>query len=52
VAVTSRSVAERFLNEMANDLRVSRRLTLESWRQRGLLNRTREKFWQAFGEVF
>jgi cardiolipin synthase len=52
VAVTSRGVAERFLNEMANDLRVSRRLTLESWRQRGLLNRTREKFWQAFGEVF
>jgi cardiolipin synthase len=52
VAVTSRSVAERFLGEMAKDLRVSRRLTLDTWRQRGLLNRTREQFWKAFGEVF
>ena len=52
VAVTSRTVAERFSKEMAKDLKVSRQITLETWRQRGLLNRTREQFWKAFGEVF
>jgi cardiolipin synthase len=52
VAVASRSVAERFLKEMDSDLKVSRQLTLDIWRQRGLLNRTRERFWKAFGEVF
>jgi cardiolipin synthase len=52
VAVTGRDVAERFLKDMEADLQVSRRLALESWRQRGLLNKVREQFWKAFGEVF
>jgi cardiolipin synthase len=52
VAVTSRSVAERFLAEMGKDLKQSRQIALETWRQRGLLNRAREQFWKTFGEVF
>jgi cardiolipin synthase A/B len=52
VAVTNRGLAERFLQDMAEDLQVSKRITLEAWRQRGLLMKTRERFWSAFGEVF
>ena len=52
VAVTGRDVAERLLKDMEADLQVSRRLSLETWRQRGLLNKVREQFWKSFGEVF
>ena len=52
VAVTSRDLAARFLEDMERDLKVSRRLTLDAWRRRGLLNKARERFWSAFGEVF
>ena len=52
VAVTSRDLAARFLTDMEADIRASHRLTLESWRQRSLLNKVRERFWSVFGEVF
>jgi cardiolipin synthase len=52
VAVTNRDLAGRFLQDFDQDLRVSTRLTLEAWRKRSLLQKTREKFWSAFGEVF
>jgi cardiolipin synthase len=52
VAVTSRDLAARFLQDMEQDLRVSRRITLDAWRQRGTLSKARERFWAAFGEVF
>jgi cardiolipin synthase len=52
VAVTNRALASRFLADMEQDLRVSRRLTLEDWQRRGLLNKARERFWAAFGEIF
>jgi cardiolipin synthase len=52
VAVTNRDLASRFLQDFDQDLRVSTRLTLETWRKRSLLQKTREKFWAAFGEVF
>jgi cardiolipin synthase A/B len=52
VAVTGRDVAERLLKDMEADLQVSRRLSPETWRQRGLLNKVREQFWKSFGEVF
>ena len=52
VAVTSRDLAGRFLADMEADLKVSERITLDAWRQRGALNKTREKFWSVFGEVF
>ena len=52
VAVFSRSVAARFLEDFEKDLRVSRRLELETWRRRPRLLQAREHFWSYFGEVF
>jgi cardiolipin synthase len=52
VAVTDRSLAARFLEDMEHDLQASRRITLDAWRQRGMLAKGRERFWSAFGEVF
>jgi cardiolipin synthase A/B len=52
VAVTSRDLAARLLQDMEQDLKVSRRLDLETWRQRSLLMKTREHFWSYFGELF
>jgi cardiolipin synthase len=52
VAVTSRDLAARLLQDFDKDLRVSKRLDLAAWRQRGLLEKSREKFWSYFGEIF
>ena len=52
VAVFSRSVAGRFLEDFEKDLHVSRRLELETWRRRPRLLQVREHFWSYFGEVF
>ncbi len=52
VAVTSRQLAERLLVDFERDLRVSAKIELERWRQRSLLQKTREKMWSAFGEIF
>jgi cardiolipin synthase A/B len=52
VAVTNRALASRFLSDFEQDLRVSHRITLDEWQHRGLLNKARERFWAAFGEIF
>jgi cardiolipin synthase len=52
VAVFSRTLAARFLEDFENDLRRSRQLELETWRQRPWLSRVQEHFWSYFGEVF
>ena len=52
VAVSSRELAGRLLHDFEQDLKASRRLTLEQWRQRSLLEKTREQFWRLFGELF
>ena len=52
VAVTSSALAARFLEDFERDLRVSRRIDLQSWRQRSLLQKSREVFWSWFGEIF
>jgi cardiolipin synthase A/B len=52
VAVTNRALAARFLADMEQDLRVSRRITLDEWQRRGTLTKARERFWSAFGEIF
>jgi cardiolipin synthase len=52
VAVTSRGLAARLLEDFEKDLKASRRLDLASWRQRSLLMKAREQFWAAFGEIF
>jgi cardiolipin synthase len=52
LAVNSHSLARRFLDDLEQDLKASRRITLEEWRRRPRLDRIRETFWTAFGEVF
>jgi cardiolipin synthase len=52
VAVSSQDLAARFLRDVEQDLKVSKRITLEDWRRRSLLEKTRERFWSTFGEVF
>jgi cardiolipin synthase A/B len=52
VAVSSPSLAARFLQDFEQDLRASERLELERWRGRSLLEKSREHFWSYFGEIF
>ncbi len=52
VAVSSADLARRLLEDFEQDLSKARRLTLESWRQRPLLDKAREHFWSYFGEIF
>jgi cardiolipin synthase len=52
VAVFSRRLAARFLQDFDRDLGVSRKLSLEAWRDRPLKERVHEHFWSYFGEVF
>ena len=52
VAVFSRRLASRFLQDFDNDLRVSHKWTLATWRERPYSDRVHEYFWSFFGEVF
>jgi cardiolipin synthase len=52
LAVWSRELGARFTADLEQDLRASERLDLEKWRQRSLLQKSREYFWSYFGEVF
>jgi cardiolipin synthase len=52
VAVTSRDLAARLLEDMNEDLGRSHQLQLATWRERSLLMKARERFWSTFGEVF
>jgi cardiolipin synthase A/B len=52
VAVTSRSLGDRFTADLERDIRASRKIDLATWRKRSLLQKTREHFWSYFGEVF
>jgi cardiolipin synthase len=52
VAVSDRDLARRLLEDFEQDLRVSTRLDLTQWRKRPLLEKSREKFWSYFGEIF
>lgn len=52
VAVSSRDLASRLGQDFEQDLAVSRRLEITTWRQRSFLMKTRERFWSLFGEVF
>jgi cardiolipin synthase len=52
VAVSSRDLAARLLRDFEQDLKASKPITLDAWRRRPLLDKTREWFWVGFGEVF
>ena len=52
VTVTSRELASRFLTDFEQDLKSSKKLELDAWRRRPLLDKARERFWSSFAEVF
>ena len=52
VAVFSRRLSARFLQDFDNDLRTSHQWTLATWRERPYTDRVHEYFWSFFGEVF
>jgi cardiolipin synthase len=52
MAVSDRAFAARLLQDFEQDLRVSKKLDLETWRRRPFLDKTRERFWSYFGEIF
>jgi cardiolipin synthase len=52
VAVFSRSLAGRFIEDFEGDINLSKQLDLESWRNRPRIERLREHFWSYFGEIF
>jgi cardiolipin synthase len=51
-AVFDRGLAARLTADFDNDLRRSKKLTLDEWRSRPPHIRAREKVWSFFGEVF
>jgi cardiolipin synthase len=52
VAVASRDLAARLTADFEQDVKASRKLELSTWRQRPMLQKARERFWSAFGEIF
>ena len=52
VAVASPDLAARLVQDFAEDLRHTRRLELQEWRHRSVLEKTRVYFWSYFGEIF
>jgi cardiolipin synthase A/B len=52
VAVFDRALAARLLQDFERDLTESKKLDLESWRQRSPFERGRDWLWSYFGEVF
>jgi cardiolipin synthase len=52
VAVSDRELAARLLQDFEQDLRSAKKLDAGSWRQRSLLEKSREYFWSYFGEIF
>jgi cardiolipin synthase A/B len=52
VAIADADLARRLTEDFEVDVRRSRRLTLEAWRDRSATEKAREKFWGLFGELF
>ena len=52
VGVSDRNLARRITDDFEQDLRVSARLDLPTWRKRSFLEKSREKFWSYFSEIF
>ena len=52
IAVTDRTLAGDLLRDFEHDLSRSKRIDLEEWKRRPLLEKSREWFWGMFGELF
>lgn len=52
IAVADRQFAADLTRDFEHDLTRSKKLTLEEWKNRGMLEKAREQFWSLFGEIF
>jgi cardiolipin synthase len=52
VAVADPPLAARLLQDFERDLTRAKKLTLDDWRRRSVLDKAREHFWSYFGEIF
>ena len=52
VAVFDRALTARLVSDFEDDLTRTKKIDLESWRSRPVLNRGRDWLWSYFGEVF
>jgi len=52
VAVFDRALTARLVSDFENDLMRSKKIELDGWRSRPVLNRGRDWLWSYFGEVF
>jgi cardiolipin synthase len=52
VAMRDRDLAGALGRTFEEDVRAAKRLNLDQWRRRGLLEKAREQFWRWFAEVF
>jgi cardiolipin synthase A/B len=52
VLARNEQLARRFTADFQKDLQRSRRVTLDEWRRRSWLEKSRERFWGWFGEIF
>ena len=52
IAVADKALAAHLAGDFEKDLARSKKLEASSWRNRSLLQKSREWFWSFFGEVF
>ena len=52
VIARNKELVDRLAMDFEKDLKHSHRITLEEWQRRSWLERSREKFWGWFGEIF
>jgi cardiolipin synthase A/B len=52
VAVSDKTLAARLIADFEADAARSKKLDAESWRDRSVLQKSREFFWSFFGEIF
>ena len=52
IAVSDPPLAARLLQDFERDLTRAKKLTLDDWRRRSVLDKAREHFWSYFGEIF
>lgn len=52
LGIAGRPLAVRLIRDFETDLERSTRIRAEEWRERPVMERLREWFWSAFGEIF
>jgi cardiolipin synthase len=52
IAVSDPDLAARLLKDFEQDLQRAKKLDVNEWRRRNVLEKIRENFWSYFGEIF